>query len=502
MNIKDYHQQLMDYYYPPISVNGNNLVRLKFENGNHLNVDGVLTFGRESLERYKTQGKNVILVNDFAVKYSAPNEITNSADGFISFYFQPYAHEHDYIGRKIPYAYGIKANHFLITNKGKILQKSQDLCDTACTIDYTTQTITVEQNGNSVKLHDGDRIILTDNELVIPDQDTDITLHKIETPVLFSKNDDRSPLLSVSATKETDILTMQGQNLADMGLLKTEYGISGLHGWTVASWTRFARNQFKNDKYAFILYAYRAVSSFRNLFELAYNNNLRSINYRLADVSSPDVVKGFKMLDDDYNKNLKKGNARGDASSVLNRKETFWEAQVSGFFRLLEETPCESTIAFTIPQVKKRYDVNSTEKLITRHNTNHLPYKLNAMIETRAATANLRRILPVIDKPIIGLNDTTSWVTGIDRTDTKSIEAYKQKHGFNPFQIVAPEVLEVVSTITEHAHKAGKQVAVAGDHVSSDSQGLLEIMRLGVDEIILPPEPVAIQTARYAKTLL
>ena len=102
---------------------------------------------------------------------------------------------------------------------------------------------------------------------------------------------------------------------------------------------------------------------------------------------------------------------------------------------------------------------------------------LGIMIETPASALGIEHLLPEVDFVSIGTNDLTQYTLAAERGNAHVAELYDACH---------PSILQLVATVVEAAHRAGKWAGVCGE-VASDPQAIPILVGLGVDELSMAP---------------
>lgn len=112
-----------------------------------------------------------------------------------------------------------------------------------------------------------------------------------------------------------------------------------------------------------------------------------------------------------------------------------------------------------------------------------IPYKIpkqGIMIETPAAVMISDELARLVDFFSIGTNDLTQYTLAMDRQNEKLEEFYDPHH---------KAVLRMIQMTVENAHKAGIRVGICGE-LGADTRLTEEFVRMGVDELSVPPSMV------------
>ncbi|MBI1216538.1 MAG: hypothetical protein GC185_12065 [Alphaproteobacteria bacterium] len=115
-------------------------------------------------------------------------------------------------------------------------------------------------------------------------------------------------------------------------------------------------------------------------------------------------------------------------------------------------------------------------------------YSFGVMVETLDSCKNIAQIAPQCDFISFGTNDLTQQYTEMSRADLKAHARYAEKHGFDPFKILAPEILQMVTDVTKQGREANPslRVDICGGQ-ASDPATALKLFEAGVDNVSVAP---------------
>ncbi|MFA7559530.1 MAG: phosphoenolpyruvate--protein phosphotransferase [Sphaerochaeta sp.] len=103
--------------------------------------------------------------------------------------------------------------------------------------------------------------------------------------------------------------------------------------------------------------------------------------------------------------------------------------------------------------------------------------QVGTMIEVPSAALVTDLLIPYVDFISIGTNDLIQYTIAVDRNNQKIAHLYQPLH---------PGVLRLLKTVVDHAHKAGKKVAVCGE-MAAEAHHAVVLVGLGVDELSMGP---------------
>lgn len=168
--------------------------------------------------------------------------------------------------------------------------------------------------------------------------------------------------------------------------------------------------------------------------------------------------------------------------------------QVEAIFRCLENVSPLTGIPLEImmPAVRTEKDVLDIKEVITqeaeRLTIGRHQYRFGVMIETLESCQNIEKIAPLCDFISFGTNDLTQQYTGIARGNLKAQANFAGKHGYDPFKILAPEILEMVRDVTARGRAANPalKVDICGAQ-AADPDTALRLFEAGVNNVSVAP---------------
>lgn len=114
------------------------------------------------------------------------------------------------------------------------------------------------------------------------------------------------------------------------------------------------------------------------------------------------------------------------------------------------------------------------------------------MIETPAAVMLSRELAREVDFFSIGTNDLTQYTLAIDRQNPRLDAFYDAHH---------PAVLGMIAMVVENAHRENIWVGICGD-LAADTELTAEFLRMGVDELSVPPDSILSVRRKIRETRL
>lgn len=168
--------------------------------------------------------------------------------------------------------------------------------------------------------------------------------------------------------------------------------------------------------------------------------------------------------------------------------------QVATIFQALKDVGSENEkpLEIMMPAIRTRQDVLDVKKLVEEEaaKAGVAPgsYSFGTMVETLDACKNIAEIAPLCDFISFGTNDLTQQYTGMSRGDLKAHAAYAEKNGFDPFKVLAPEVLGIVRDTTATGREANPhlRVDVCGGQ-AADLDTAMKLFDAGVDNVSVAP---------------
>ena len=115
-------------------------------------------------------------------------------------------------------------------------------------------------------------------------------------------------------------------------------------------------------------------------------------------------------------------------------------------------------------------------------------YSFGVMIETLESCGNIAEIAKHCDFISFGTNDLTQQLFNMSRSDLKAHAHFAEKHGFDPFKKLAPEILELVKTVSVKGCEAnaGLKIDVCGAQ-AADPDTAAALCHAGVDNVSVAP---------------
>lgn len=173
-----------------------------------------------------------------------------------------------------------------------------------------------------------------------------------------------------------------------------------------------------------------------------------------------------------------------------------YREQVSGIFKELKFANITSGVPLEImmPAVKTEQDARDIKKVIEgeadKAGISSHQYSFGVMVETVESCENIKKIAPLCDFISFGTNDLTQQYTGMERGDLKAHARFAEKHGYDPFKVLAPEVMGLVKTVTAKGREANPalKVDICGAQ-AADPATAIKLFEAGIDNISVAPNP-------------
>lgn len=106
--------------------------------------------------------------------------------------------------------------------------------------------------------------------------------------------------------------------------------------------------------------------------------------------------------------------------------------------------------------------------------------EIGIMIETPAAAIISDKLAPLVDFFSVGTNDLTQYTLACDRQNEATAKFSNPRH---------EAVLRLIKTAADNAHRFEKWIGVCGE-LASDTQFTETLLKLGIDELSVPPSKI------------
>lgn len=233
------------------------------------------------------------------------------------------------------------------------------------------------------------------------------------------------------------------------------------------------------------------------------------IHLRLADLHGfrdilPDKIQNELQLGHDHIPGTSSFNLRKELFRIQTRNALRTDAQQSTYQRLKRNKDKHIILP----------SVCSIEEIVALRGVVHEELRkfnlvesvgIGAMIETKEALENIEGISEICVWLNYGIGDLTAALTELPRSGEGGAQ-WMQKKGYSgssPFLTLVPEVLGPMSTSIVKARRGNSQIkiGVCGHQVSGhDLNSILEVIRIGVDQVTIEPNPANIIRAMLAVT--
>ncbi len=216
------------------------------------------------------------------------------------------------------------------------------------------------------------------------------------------------------------------------------------------------------------------------------------VKIRLFDLSPRELFNH-----DDQTKFHEKYNSLDiHGGQALEQWPRLYATQAQAIFKSLNGALYGDTPGYPLqikmPAVRTEEDTLQAKKLIadaaesTQTPENH--YQFGVMIETLDSCHNAADIIKHCDFISFGTNDLTQQVLDIPRDNLRARAAYEDKHGFDPYKKLAPEVMALIKDICAIARdiKPDIEIDLCGGQ-GADLHTAYALFDAGVDNISVAP---------------
>lgn len=156
--------------------------------------------------------------------------------------------------------------------------------------------------------------------------------------------------------------------------------------------------------------------------------------------------------------------------------------------RAILRASAHGPMGIMVPMITSEWEVIKVKELLQdvccQLEKEQIPFdrgtSLGIMVETPAAALISDRLAALVDFFSIGTNDLTQYTLAADRMNSRVARYYDDCH---------PAVLHLIHLTVESAHSHGIWAGVCGE-LAAKPQMIQELLRLGVDEISVPPPAV------------
>ncbi len=171
-----------------------------------------------------------------------------------------------------------------------------------------------------------------------------------------------------------------------------------------------------------------------------------------------------------------------------------YERQIEEIFSALHDTqvPGERPIEIMMPAVRTEEDVIKIKTMIDAKaqslGIESKQYSFGVMVETLDACKNIEAIAKHCDFISFGTNDLTQQFFDISRDDLRKQENFKTKNGYNPFENLAPEILELMKDTLACGRAVNPKLKadVCGAH-AANVEAALSLFKIGINDISVSP---------------
>lgn len=156
------------------------------------------------------------------------------------------------------------------------------------------------------------------------------------------------------------------------------------------------------------------------------------------------------------------------------------------------ESPSPQPIEIMMPAINTKADVLAIKKMVTveakAQGLERKHYKFGVMIETLQSCDDIEQIVPHCDFISFGSNDLTQDYFAITRGDLIAQSHFKTKHGYNPFQTMAPEILNLIKATLNKARKIKPKLIIDICGAQAADIAMAEtLFNAGIDSISAAP---------------
>ena len=171
-----------------------------------------------------------------------------------------------------------------------------------------------------------------------------------------------------------------------------------------------------------------------------------------------------------------------------------YRGQVRAIFEALTEVNpfTEQPLEIMMPAVRTEADVVAIRAIVDeeakRFGVGPARYSFGVMAETLDACKNIAAIAKHVDFISFGTNDLTQEALNIPRNNLKQQAHFEERHGFNPFRKLAPEILDILRDTIQKGResKPALKIDVCGAQ-AADPDTAMKLYGMGIDNISVAP---------------
>jgi len=214
------------------------------------------------------------------------------------------------------------------------------------------------------------------------------------------------------------------------------------------------------------------------------------VKFRLFDLSPKE------LLDREDQKQFHERYGRMDihGGAALETWPQLYRTQAKAVFDAYKSANpyTQQPLQIMMPAVRTEQDVTTVKTMIAEEAAKaEMPknrYSFGVMIETLDSCGNAAEIIPHCDFISFGTNDLTQQVLDIPRDDLRARARYEDKHGYDPYKKLAPDVLEHIRDVCTVARsiKPDIEIDICGNQ-ASDPKTALQLFDAGVDNLSVAP---------------
>ncbi len=231
--------------------------------------------------------------------------------------------------------------------------------------------------------------------------------------------------------------------------------------------------------------------------EESYRNFIYKINggypvkIRLFDLSPKELFN----REDQVKFHEKYGSYNIHGGQALETWPKLYKRQVDAVFKAYKDTNmgyAGRPLQVMMPAVRTEADTLTVKKMVEDSARNvgapDKSYNFGVMIETLDSCKNAADIIKHCDFISFGTNDLTQQALDVPRDDLRARARYEEKHGFDPYKKLAPEVMVLIQQVCETARATNPKIEIdiCGGQ-AADPDVAMALFEAGVDNISVAP---------------
>jgi len=215
------------------------------------------------------------------------------------------------------------------------------------------------------------------------------------------------------------------------------------------------------------------------------------VKMRLFDLSPKELFN----REDQVKFHEKYGSYNIHGGQALETWPRLYKEQVDAVFQAFKTTNMGYSgkpLQVMMPAVRTEQDTLTVKKLVEAAAQNvgapDNSYSFGVMIETLDSCKNAAAIIKHCDFISFGTNDLTQQALDVPRDDLRARARYEEKHGFDPYKKLAPEVMVLIQNVCEVARASNPKIEIdiCGGQ-AADMDTAMSLFDVGVDNISVAP---------------